>query len=466
MTTKPSVLLVEDSKPLAALYQQYLKDVKIDLVCVGSGEEAITFFIANNIPSLVLLDLNLPDLQGSEILQWIRDKEFPTSVIVVTANNSINVAVDMMKIGAIDFLDKPIDAHRLQTTVLNILETNRLKCIVEDYQQTFERERYYGFIGASLPMQAVYRIIDAVAPSKASIFITGKSGTGKDVCAQAIHQHGSRAKEPFIALNCAAIPHHLMESEIFGHVKGAFTGATSDRKGAASLAHGGTLFLDEIAEMDLDLQTKLLRFVQTGKFQKVGGSKEEAVDIRFICATNKDPKEALDAGTFREDLYYRLHVVPVHLPALNEHSDDILAIAKHFLLTYADEENKSFKHFSNEVKAVLMNYAWPGNVRQLQNVIRNIVVLNEDETVKISHLPPPLNAELNGLSNTSFENASLNISDNTLYNNADIRPLAQVEREVIEHAIAICGDNIPKAAAILEVSPSTIYRKKQTWEQD
>jgi len=315
-------------------------------------------------------------------------------------------------------------------------------------------------------MQAVYRIIDAVAPSKASIFITGKSGTGKDVCAQAIHQHGSRAKEPFIALNCAAIPHHLMESEIFGHVKGAFTGATSDRKGAASLADGGTLFLDEIAEMDLDLQTKLLRFVQTGKFQKVGGSKEEAVDIRFICATNKDPQEALDAGTFREDLYYRLHVVPIHLPALNEHSDDILAIAKQFLLTYADEENKSFKHFSNEVKAVLMNYAWPGNVRQLQNVIRNIVVLNEDETVKISHLPPPLNAELNGLSNTSFENASLNISDNTLYNNADIRPLAQVEREVIEHAIAICGDNIPKAAAILEVSPSTIYRKKQTWEQD
>ena len=191
MTTKPSVLLVEDSKPLAALYQQYLKDVKINLVCVGSGEEAKTF-IANNIPSLVLLDLNLPDLQGSEILQWIRDKEFPTSVIVVTASNSINVAVDMMKIGAIDFLDKPIDAHRLQTTVLNILETNRLKCIVEDYQQTFERERYYGFIGASLPMQAVYRIIDAVAPSKASIFITGKSGTGKDVCAQAIHQHGSR----------------------------------------------------------------------------------------------------------------------------------------------------------------------------------------------------------------------------------------------------------------------------------
>ena len=251
MTTKLSVLLVEDSKPLAVLYQQYLKDVEINLVCVHSGEEAKTF-IANNIPNLVLLDLNLPDLQGSEILQWICDKEFPTSVIVVTASNSINIAVDMMKIGAIDFLTKPIDAHRLQTTVLNILETNRLKYIVEEYHQTFDREHYYGFIGASLPMQAVYRIIDAVAHSRASIFITGKSGTGKDVCAQAIHKHGSRSEEPFIALNCGAIPHHLMESEIFGHAKGAFTGATSDRKGAASLADGGTLFLDEIAEMDLD----------------------------------------------------------------------------------------------------------------------------------------------------------------------------------------------------------------------
>ena len=466
MTSKPSVLLVEDSEPLTTLYQQYLKDEKINLVCVSSGEEAKKY-IEKNIPNLVLLDLNLPDIQGREILQWIRDEEFPTSVIVVTANDSIDVAVDMMRIGANDFLDKPIDANRLRTTVFNNLETGRLKHIVEEFQQTFERERYHGFIGTSLPMQAVYRIIDSVGPSKASIFITGESGTGKEVCAEAIHNQGSRSQQSFIALNCGAIPHDLMESEMFGHVKGAFTGAFSDRKGAASLADGGTLFLDEIGEMDLDLQTKLLRFVQTGKFQKVGSSKEESVDIRFICATNRDPQEAVLAGTFREDLYYRLHVVPIHLPPLNERGDDILAIANEFLLTYANEENKSFQCFSPEVEVILMQYAWPGNVRQLQNVIRNIVVLHEDKQVMRSHLPPPLDSALNEFSSTPINNSfTQNISNNTSSNSANIRPLAQVEREVIEHAIAICGDNIPKAAALLEVSPSTIYRKKQTWEQD
>jgi len=465
MTNKPRVLLVEDSAPLAAIYQQYLKNEKINLSHVDSGEKAKEF-ISQNIPDLVLLDLNLPDIQGHEILQWIRDKDFPTSVIVVTSNNSIDVAVDMMRMGANDFLDKPVDANRLKTTVLNILETSRLKHIVADYQQTFDRERYHGFIGTSLPMQAVYRIIDSVAPSKASVFITGESGTGKEVCAEAIHNQGSRSNDAFITLNCGAIPHDLMESEIFGHVKGAFTGASADRKGAASLADGGTLFLDEIGEMDLDLQTKLLRFVQTGKFQKVGSSKEEAVDIRFICATNRDPQEAVSAGTFREDLYYRLHVVPILLPTLHERGDDILAIANEFLLTYAKEENKSFTSFSADVEVILMQYAWPGNVRQLQNVIRNIVVLHEDGQVMTHHLPPPLDSALNEISNTPIRNTAHTVSENNLNNSADIRPLAQVEREVIEHAIAICGDNIPKAAALLEVSPSTIYRKKQSWEQD
>jgi len=321
-------------------------------------------------------------------------------------------------------------------------------------------------IGKSREVSELRALIKTVGPSNATVLITGDSGTGKELVAQALHNCSARATGAFIPVNCGAIPRDLLESELFGHKKGAFTGALSDRKGRFQLANNGTLFLDEIGDMSMDLQVKLLRVLQERIIDPVGSQESLAIDVRVVAATHKNIEALIQQGKFREDLYYRLHVVPIHLPALNEHSDDILAIAKQFLLTYADEENKSFKHFSNEVKAVLMNYAWPGNVRQLQNVIRNIVVLNEDETVKISHLPPPLNAELNGLSNTSFENASLNISDNTLYNNADIRPLAQVEREVIEHAIAICGDNIPKAAAILEVSPSTIYRKKQTWEQD
>jgi len=304
----------------------------------------------------------------------------------------------------------------------------------------------------------------AAAPSKATVFITGESGTGKEVCAEAIHAQGTRAEHPFIALNCAAIPHDLMESEIFGHIKGAFTGASAERKGAASLANGGTLFLDEIGEMDLDLQTKLLRFIQTGSFQKVGGSNLEKVDVRFICATNRDPLEDIAAGRFREDLYYRLHVVPLHLPPLRERGDDIIEIAQHFLITYAQEEGKGFTTFTPEVEVILRRYNWPGNVRQLQNVIRNIVVLHDEKSVTLAHLPAPLNTSLNKLEISHLAQPLQQTETIDNLKHTPIKPLASVERDVIERAIKICDGNIPKAAALLEVSPSTIYRKKQGWE--
>jgi len=313
-------------------------------------------------------------------------------------------------------------------------------------------------------MQAVYRIIDAAAPSKATVFITGESGTGKEVCAEAIHKQGQRRKAKFVALNCAAIPRDLMESEIFGHVKGAFTGASSDRQGAASQADGGTLFLDEVCEMDLDLQSKLLRFIQTGTFQKVGGNKVESVDVRFVCATNRVPLDEVNEGRFREDLYYRLHVVPLHLPPLRERGDDIIEIAKQFLTAYSEEESKNFKRFSPESEVIFRRYDWPGNVRQLQNVIRNIVVLHDQEIVEKSHLPPPLDSVLAGQKPAEPPQSKPEV-EAEIESNTVIRPLATVERETIETAIAICEGNIPKAAALLEVSPSTIYRKKQAWDE-
>ena len=463
MSSKPSVLLVEDSAPQAKLFLQYLKDQAFELDHVETGKAAMVA-ITESPPNLVLLDLKLPDMDGQQVLQWMREQGFPTSVAVITGHGSINVAVETMQIGADDFLEKPVTAGRLQTTVKNLLERNRLQHLVDNYQDTFERERYHGFIGSSLPMQAVYRIIDAAAPSKATVFITGESGTGKEVCAEAIHKQGKRADEPFIALNCGAIPRDLMESEIFGHVKGAFTGASSERKGAASLADGGTLFLDEIGEMDMDLQTKLLRFVQTGTFQKVGSGKEEKVDVRFVCATNRDPLEAVAAGQFREDLYYRLHVVPVHLPPLRERGDDIVAIANHFLRTYAAEEGKTFNKFDPDVEVVLRKYSWPGNVRQLQNVIRNIVVLHDDSSVAHAHLPPPLDNTLGEQEIAQLVQTESNTTDEQI-GGQTIKPLALVERETIENAVKLCDGNIPKAAALLEVSPSTIYRKKQNWEQ-
>lgn len=466
MSSKQKVLLVEDSPSLAAMYQQFLKNEPVILSTVDSGRDALAH-IEREAPHLVLLDLNLPDISGQDVLQWLKDRDLPTAVVVITAHSSVDVAVEVMRAGAIDFLEKPFDAARLKTTVNNVLEKIRLNSIVADLKSTLERDQYEGFVGASLPMQKVYNIIDAAAPSSATVFITGESGTGKEVCAEAIHKKSPLKNKPFIALNCGAIPKDLMESEIFGHVKGAFTGASSERQGAASAADGGTLFLDEIGEMDFELQTKLLRFIQTGIIKKVGSNKEEQVNVRFICATNRDPLEEVAAGRFREDLYYRLNVIPIHLPPLRERDDDIYQLALFFLKKYAQEDNKNFSKLSKEVEQIFRTYSWPGNIRQLQNIVRNIVVLHNSDTVEQTHLPAPLNQldvkrhQLTSSAESSTPLASESRDENP--NPPIVRPLALIEREAIENAIEHCGGNIPKAAALLDVSPSTIYRKKQSW---
>ena len=466
MSKKHRVLLIEDSLPQAKLFIQYMKSSNIEMSHASTGKQAKEL-IRQLMPELILLDLNLPDMDGQDILLWVKEQGLPSATIVITGHGSIDVAVAVMRLGADDFLEKPVSADRLRTSIDNLLEKRRLQNMLNEYHNIFERKDYHGFIGSSLPMQAIYRIIDAAASSKATVFITGESGTGKEVCAEAIHKQGSRTNKPFVAINCGAIPRDLMESEIFGHIKGAFTGAVAERKGAASQADGGTLFLDEIGEMDMDLQTKLLRFVQTGSFQKVGSSQIEEVDIRFICATNRDPLEAVAAGQLREDLYYRLHVVPIQLPPLRERGEDILAIASNFLNKYADEEGKRFRSFQPEVEVILNHYSWPGNVRQLQNVIRNILVLHDDDSVQQCHLPPPLDTAFNdapapsnllGLVNQDSRQKEVPSSQQPII------PLLTVERETIERAINVCEGNIPKAAALLEVSPSTIYRKKQSWE--
>ncbi|WP_111978097.1 sigma-54-dependent transcriptional regulator [Algibacillus agarilyticus] len=475
MQKRPFVLLVEDTTTLAAIYKEYLKKEPIELKHVATGQAAIDAIKAHT-PQVVLLDLKLPDMTGQAVLNWIKTEGYPCSVIVITAHSTLDIAINVMRDGAIDFIEKPFDASRLITTLRNTIERYRLENIVEEFKSNFSRDKYHGFIGSSLPMIAVYRIIDAAAPSKASIFITGESGTGKEVCAEAIHKQGPRKAAAFIPLNCAAIPKDLMESEIFGHVKGAFTGAAAERKGAAELADGGTLFLDEIGEMDLDLQSKLLRFIQTGTFQKVGSSKLQKVDVRFVSATNRDPLIEVTEGRFREDLYYRLHVVPIHLPPLRERDKDIIKIASQFLKLYSKEENKPFKQFSPEVEVILNSFDWPGNIRQLQNVIRNIVVLHNDTKVQTQHLPPPLDNNLakiqvkqnpptpsNEIVAEHLNPVIPEITSQTVQHEG-IRPLAIVEKEIIENAIEYCSGNIPKAAALLEVSPSTIYRKKQSWE--
>lgn len=468
---RPKVLLVEDSPSNALVYRSYLEQ-SYEVNVAHTGLDALESLNSMTFDVLIT-DVRLPDMSGLAILDKVQAENPALPVIVITAHGSMDMVVDAMQRGASDFLSKPFDKARLGVTLDNILKKHQLEEVVHEYEKVFGRDRFHRMIGGSLPMQNVYRIVESAAKSNASVFITGESGTGKELCSEALHAESRRADGPFIALNCAAIPRELIESEIFGHVKGAFTGASAAREGAALRASGGTLFLDEIGEMPLDLQSKLLRLIQSGTFQPVGSSKEVKVDVRFICATNRDPLKEVQEGRFREDLYYRLHVIPVHMPALRERGSDILLIARALLHQYASDEGKHFEAFSREVESFFTRYDWPGNVRELSNVIRNIVVLNEGKVVAMSMLPdlmPNYRTETPRAASAQPEQPdelAPVISEQHPFksSNQGITPLWLEEKRIIETAIEKCDGNVPKAAAFLEISASTIYRKKLQWEK-
>jgi len=458
--SKTKILLIEDAVPMAKVYVEYLRKEPYEVFHLAKGKEGLDAMLADP-PAVVLLDLKLPDMSGMDILKAATEKGLPTAIIIITAHGSVNTAVEAMQAGAADFIVKPFNADRLIYTVRNTLERRELTQIVETYRKEIDKEEFDGFIGSSLEMQGVYRTIESAAKSKATVFITGESGTGKELCAEAVHHQSKRNGGPFIALNCAAIPKDLMESEVFGHVKGAFTGALEPRDGAATLADGGTLFLDEICEMDLALQAKLLRFIQTGTFQKVGSGDTLSVDVRFVCATNKDPWAEVEAGNFREDLYYRLHVIPVELPPLRERGRDVLEIANRFLVDFVVEEEKQFERFADEAVASILNHAWPGNVRELQNVVRNAVVLNDGETIEAAML------DFSGRGGAApARHKALTSSSLASGGNVVLRPMWEVEMEYIRAALKETDNNVPKAAALLEMSPSTIYRRLRDQGED
>lgn len=474
------VLIVEDTSPMAELYRTFLRRDGIESSIVDNGEDALQF-LRTTVPAVMILDLNLPGIGGFEVLSGVVAESPGTAVVVVTSNGSVRTAVEAMQQGAYDFLVKPFNADRLVTTVRNALERARLREEVVTLREGLARDRFSGFVGASLAMQAVYRMIEVSAGSNVTVFITGESGTGKEVAAEALHRLSPRKGKPFVALNCGAIARDLAESELFGHRKGSFTGAIADRLGAVQQANGGTLFLDELCEMPLDLQTKLLRFLQSGEFQPVGATRTEHVDVRIICATNRNPLEEVRAGRFREDLYYRLHVVPIAMPPLRDREDDAVLIAQELLVRYAKEDGRAVQRLSPDACRLIRTYGWPGNVRQLQNVIRNVVVMNQADVLTADMLPIPREdapasfvetqadvaadasvALLRPLARAMSPAAS---TDPGSWGEAhDIVPLDQVERAAIQRAIAMCGGNVPRAAALLGVNPSTLYRKKTSWD--
>jgi two-component system repressor protein LuxO len=396
------------------------------------------------------------DFSGADdVVSELRRAGLKGPIVATSCNGSVKSAVEVIRAGADDFLVKPYQPAEVARRLFEkIAKVRRPILLALEMQSERTDAGFQNFIGASPAMHKLYDHIVRVAPSKAPVFITGESGTGKEVCAEAVHACSGRANAPFIALNCSAIPKELMESEIFGHVKGAFTGAYDDRAGAAELAHGGTLFLDEICEMDLALQAKLLRFAQTGTVRRVGDTRLRHVDVRFVCATNREPAREIEAGRFREDLFYRLHVLPLRLPPLRERGDDVVTLARSFLAAFAEEEGRQFRGFTADAEAAIASHRWCGNVRELQNVIRRVVVLHDGETVS---------ADMLALSST--HEAARDTGALPRIESSSIDPFWRQEQRIIESALKAFDGNTHKAAHALEISPSTIYRKLQTWGQ-
>jgi len=447
------ILLVEDSEAMAVAYMGYLRKGGFDARHVMTGVAALQA-IEERMPRAVVLDVQLPDGSGIDFLQKIQSRAPNVVVIMITAHGNVEIAVEAMRHGAHDFIMKPFTADRLNLTLKNALEKKSLENELAE-RMAEEGDGFGPFVGRSAPMQAVYRTLRHVASSKVPVFITGESGTGKELAAEALHQLSPRRSAPFKAINCGAIPENLIEAELFGHTKGAFTGAVSDRMGAVQDANGGTLFLDEICEMPLELQVKLLRVLQTSVVQPVGSNKEIKVDVRVLAATNRDPLAEVKAGRFREDLYYRLFVVPLELPPLRARGEDIMLLATFFLQRGGKEEGKTFAGFAADATNLLQNHSWPGNVRQLENAIRYVAATKQGGIVQKSDLPPHI-----------LDESSTVVKLEAFKQDNSIVPLAQMEQQAIRAALQAAGDDVTRAAAMLQINPSTIYRKLQAWEKE
>ena len=475
---KLDILLVDDDGAVQRALKRTLGCLLLaDIDTASSGFEGLEKCQSKTY-DIVISDLSMPGMTGTEFLKQLMVTAPETIRIMLTAHSDAEQVLDAVNQAKVwSYLKKPWADKRLELVLEQavamrkaIVEKTMLKTALVKAESRRKRA-VEGFIGESKALKQVYSIIEKAAPSNASIFITGESGVGKEVAAQAIHNLSKRKLDNFIALNCAAIPSELMESEIFGHVKGAFSGAVSNRDGAATQAHNGTLFLDELGEMDIGLQAKILRFIQTGTFQKVGSGKLEKVDVRFVAATNRSPLKAIAEGNLREDLFYRLNVIALHLPPLRERGDDVMLLANHFMHCYMSEESKMFSGFSDDAKRLLKRFSWPGNVRQLQNLIHSCVVMNDGPLLTADMLSSQLPAEMQedndvaiGSGDTEFGMAAIEqAKSEKIRVQTAIVPLAEVEKEAIQNAVSFYEDNVVKAANALGVSPSTLYRKIQQW---
>ena len=443
------LLIADDEKHIAEGLKMLLEEEGYHADTATNGNQAWEA-VQTGEYGLILADLKMPGLDGLELFARMREAGIESEFIIITGKGTVDSAVEAMRNGAYDYLTKPLDLERLKALIPKALEKYQVKTANQQLQKRLESLTRYGeMIGQSDEIRQVYNIIEAVAPSSATVLIVGESGTGKELVSRAIHQKSNRRRGPFIALNCGAFPREILENELFGHEKGAFTGAVNEKQGCFELASGGTLFLDEVAEMEPDIQVKFLRALEQRAFRRLGGKKEIEVDIRVVAATNKNVEEAVREGKLREDLYHRLAVIPLHLPPLRERTGDVRLLAEEFLQRFAKEQDKDIQGFSEGAIEYIETYRWPGNVRELKNAIERAVILAKSDLIEVSDLRPK---------HFSMDEQELHVPIGT--------SLEETERRLTLKTFAFTAGDHAKTARILGVKEKDLRQKLLTYMKE
>ena len=455
MESDLNILVIDDEESIRHMLSVLLGGEGWMVTTADDGEEGLKALLANDY-DLVLCDVRMPGIDGLELLDEIDERDIDTTVIVMSAFGSRELAIKALKAGAYDYIDKPFERDEILLTVVKAVERLRLRRENEQLRRQVDKQKGLGrLVGQSEPMQDVFELIEKVSDYKSTVLLSGESGTGKELAAKAIHELSPRAEQPFVAINCGAIPSELLESELFGHVKGAFTDASSDKEGLFMAADGGTLFLDEIAELPQKLQVKLLRVLQEGEIRRVGESETRPSDVRIIAATLHDLDERVEEGAFREDLFYRLHVIAIDLPPLRERPDDIPLLVDHFVEQQNRRLGTDVEGLTDDAMDVLLDYHWPGNVRQLQNCIERGVVLSSETTIGVDALP------------TSIRDADDPLEELLSGDELSIKKLsARLEAILIRRALEKTEGNRTHAAKLLEISHRALLYKMKDYDID
>lgn len=443
------IFIVDDEQAISKLLSYWVKDRwKYEVDTYSNGEDAIRNLTKK--PDLVLLDIMLPGVNGIETLKKIKQFDDSLPVIMLSAQGSIEVAVESLRYGAYDYFTKPIDQQKLELSIKNAIRNYDLTKELLNLRENVKQEYSFdNIISADGRMQDVFKLVSKVLNNDITVLIYGESGTGKELIARAIHYNGIRKDKPFVVVNCASIPRELLESELFGHEKGAFTGAHQRKLGKFEIARGGTIFLDEVGELEMLLQAKLLRVIQQKEFERVGGTELIKTDVRIISATNRDLKHAVEDKEFREDLFYRLNSFPIFVPPLRSRRGDILILAEHFVKKFSEKLSKQIKGFTKRALKIVYEYNWPGNVREVENTIERCIIITDSDMIDVDDLPAHLR---------TAENITSAEVNGPLFSDETIIPFEKLKEEAIRHALKVTNGNIVEAAKKLKLGRATIYR--------